>query len=309
MKIITVDCQYVEKEYASAYLLVNNGRGLFIECNTNYAIPKLKAAAEKEGLKPSDIDALIITHVHLDHAGGAGLFMKEFPQAKLYAHPRAARHAIDPSKLVASATQVYGAEFMQRVYGEILPCPENRVVVVNDGDPIPFAGIELQTKWLLGHAKHHLVVVEPTTRTCFTGDSFGVSYPEVNARRGLVILPSTSPTDFDADEAIQSVKWIVSQDFKQVGLTHFGLFRGNDIARAATQLRDQLEIAKSLVAEVRAKKLTLEQTTTKLKLLSFMYFKKQGVDITDEDLKYLKIDFDINAQGLHFAGQKPVTDR
>ena len=197
MKIVRVDCNYVESEFAASYLLIRNNRGLFVECNTNYAIPFLKKAAEAEGLSPHQIDGLVITHIHLDHAGGAGLFLKEFPNAKLYAHPKAAKHAIDPHRLIESATAVYGEAFMNKVYGTILPCDVSRVMIVQDEEVIPFQGVSLQTKQVRGHANHHLVVIEPETKTLFSGDSFGVSYPIVNQKHsGIIALASTSPTDF-----------------------------------------------------------------------------------------------------------------
>ena len=178
MKVIPVDCNYVGKEFASAYLLVHQGRGFFVECNTNYAIPYLVKAAQEAGLGTDQIDGLVITHVHLDHAGGAGLFLKEFPQSKVYAHPRAARHLMDPSKLIASATAVYGESFMQQMYGSILPAASDRVVVLEDGAPIEWNGLAFRTRHTRGHANHHLCIVVPETSespaTVFTGDSFGV---------------------------------------------------------------------------------------------------------------------------------------
>lgn len=310
MKMIAVDCNYVENEFAASYLLVHEGpsgkRGFFVECNTNYAIPYLKEAALREGLTPDEIDGLAITHVHLDHAGGAGLFLKEFPQAKLYAHPRAARHAIDPSKLVASATTVYGEEFMQKMYGKIEPCPAERVVVLEDGSDIDWvqAGVRLQTKHLRGHANHHLCVIEPSTKTLFSGDAFGVSYPVVNEKKGIVAIPSTSPTDFDGPAAIASVEWILDQNLVQVGLTHFGFLKGAEIQIAGMQLIDQLRFSEAMLRRIKSETLDEDRTFEYIHDWTIQYFAGKGIHLDPEDLRILNLDLRVNAQGLVYAANR-----
>lgn len=310
MKMITVDCKYVEAEFAASYLLVHEGpsglRGFFVECNTNHAIPHLIEAALHEGLKPDQIDGLVITHVHLDHAGGAGLFLREFPNAKLYAHPRAARHAIDPAKLVGSATKVYGEEFMKRMYGTILPCPAERVVILEDGNEIDWkeAGVKLQTKHVRGHANHHLVVIEPSTKTLFSGDAFGVSYPVINEKRGVVAIPSTSPTDFDGPAAIETVEWILDQDLIQVGPTHFGFLKGAEIQIAGMQLMDQLRFSEDLLRRIKAEKLNEDQAFEHIHDWTIQYFANKGVNLDSKDLRILKLDMRVNAQGLVYAANK-----
>ena len=311
MKIIPVDCNYVEQGFASAYLMVHEGldglRGFFVECNTNHAIPYLKEAALREGLSPLQIDGLVITHVHLDHAGGAGLFLQEFPNAKLYAHPRAARHAIDPTKLVASATQVYGEVFMRKLYGTILPCAADRVVVLEDGAEIDWhqAGIKLQTKHLRGHANHHLVVIEESSRTLFSGDSFGVSYPHINHRNGVLAIPSTSPTDFDGEAALGSVEWILSQNLNRVGLTHFGFLIGAEIQIAGIQLLDYLKFSMELVKKIQSDPaMTEEKVFEEIVAWVSDYFSKKGITLDSNDLEFLKIDLKVNAQGLVYAAAR-----
>jgi glyoxylase-like metal-dependent hydrolase (beta-lactamase superfamily II) len=304
MKIICVDCKYVEPEFAGAWLLVRKGRGMFIECNTNHAIPFLREAAAREGLSPEDIDGLIVTHIHLDHAGGAGLFLKAFPQARLYAHPRAARHAIDPSRLVASATRVYGEAFMQKLYGEILPCEEERVQVLNDGDSLFFQGVELEIKHTLGHAKHHLVVFEPTTRTLFTGDSAGVSYPAVNRKHGCVALPSTSPTDFDGPAALAVLDWIEKLSPDRLAPTHFGFIEKGDIPRALQMLRDQLGFAIHWQRQIREGVLTEDELHARMRSELGQYFETTwGIRLDEKDREVLRVDLEVNAQGLWFASR------
>jgi len=305
MKIITVDCKYVESDFAASYLLIERGRGLFIECNTNPAIPRLKDAAAREGLSPSDIEGLIITHVHLDHAGGAGLFLKTFPNATLLAHPRAARHAIDPSRLVDSATSVYGEAFMKERYGEILPCDPARVRSLADGERVSFQGIKLETRHTRGHANHHLVVFEPTSRTLFTGDSCGVSYPGVNRRRGVVALPSTSPTDFDGPAALETLDWIERLAPDRIAPTHFGMIEKKDHSRILKMLRDQLRGSIRLLERIRAESLSVDVVRGILREETLRYFSTAWqVEWDEADLKWIEMDLDVNSQGLVWAAQK-----
>ena len=305
MKILPVDCNYVEKEFAASFLLVQGNGGLFIECNTTHAIPYLKQAALNAGLSVDQIEGLIITHVHLDHAGGAGAFLKAFPNAKLYAHPRAARHAIDPSKLIAGATAVYGEETLKAWYGTIYPCDSARVVVLQDGDGVSFQGTVLQTKHLRGHANHHLVILEPETRTLFSGDSFGVAYPEIVKTKGDVILASTSPTDFDGPAALESVDWIAAQDLQQIGLTHFGLVPKDKIAIFAQILRDEIQFSMELMKQSVKENLEVGQVQERLREFIIRYFEARGIHLGSEELRHLSVDLKVNAQGILYAALHP----
>ncbi len=308
MKIIPVDCNYVEPGFAASYLLVKEGTGLFVECNTNFAIPFLLEAAKAEGLSPDDIKGLIITHVHLDHAGGAGLFLKTFPHAILYSHPRAARHAIDPSKLIASATAVYGERFMEECYGKILPCDAARVRVLEDGVGVDFAGVELQTKHVRGHANHHLVVFEPTTRTLFTGDSCGVTYPKINQKHApentWVVLASTSPTDFEGEAALASIDWIEALAPDRLAPTHFGFIPRDHHARTFQMLRDQIRFSMDLLQRIRSEKLLESEVIEILRDWLIQYFKSDGIEFDRADLELLAIDIKVNSQGLIFAANR-----
>src|SRR5580704_15922229 len=199
----TIDCDILPK-FTAAYLRVAGDECAFIETHTSHAQPKLLAELAAHGRRPEDVRWVVVTHAHLDHAAGAGALLARCPNATLLAHPRAARHLVDPRKLVASATAVYGAERFARLYGEIEPAPKERVRALEDGERFELGGAELQVFHTAGHAKHHFVVDDPVLRTVYTGDTFGLAYPALQ-RGGRFALATTSPTDFDPAEARKSI--------------------------------------------------------------------------------------------------------
>jgi glyoxylase-like metal-dependent hydrolase (beta-lactamase superfamily II) len=303
MKVIPVDCNYVERGFAAAYLLVEGGRAFFIECNTNHAIPFLLEALNREGVGQEAVEGLLITHVHLDHAGGAGRFLETFPNAVLYAHPKAARHAIDPSRLVASATAVYGEEFMRNLYGEILPCDSARVRALAPGEPIPFGSRGIETREVRGHANHHVAAFEPLTRTLFSGDSFGVSYPVLNAS-GRIILPSTSPTDFDGEAALETVDWMIGKDPERIALTHYGFVEQPEIAEAASMLKEGIRASLRICERIRSGEIPPEGVEGELWSALEVRCRNRGIPLTAETRRMLSVDMRVNAQGLVHASSR-----
>jgi glyoxylase-like metal-dependent hydrolase (beta-lactamase superfamily II) len=188
--IHTIDTGILRPQFDAAYLLVEKGRGAFIDCGTNHSVPRMLAALDVCGLTAADVDWLILTHVHLDHAGGAGELIAQLPNARLVVHPRGARHMIDPSKLWAGASAVYGEAVMERDYGRLRPIPAERVIEAVDGHVVDLAGRLLRCIDTPGHAKHHLTIHDARANVCFTGDVFGLSYREFDTARGAFILPA-----------------------------------------------------------------------------------------------------------------------
>ena len=143
--IHAIDSGYIRPRMAAVHLLVENGRVALIDTGTNASLDAVSAALRGFALTNESVDYVCLTHVHLDHAGGAGVMMRAFPEAQLVVHPRGARHMIDPSRLVEGATAVYGTDEMNRLYGEILPVDKARVVEAPDGTVIEFGGRRLRT--------------------------------------------------------------------------------------------------------------------------------------------------------------------
>ena len=131
--IVALDSGFIRPWLAAVYLLVENGRAAVVDAATNRCVPHVLAALRSRGLAPADVDYVILTHVHLDHAGGAGLLMSRLPHAKLCVHPRGVRHIADPCRLVQSTIEVYGAEHARKVYGDVVAVPHERIVATGEG--------------------------------------------------------------------------------------------------------------------------------------------------------------------------------
>ena len=295
--IHTIDTAFQRDHFDAAYLIVEEGRGAFIDCGTHHSVPLLLAAAQRAGLSPADIDLLIVTHVHLDHAGGAGLLMQQLPNATLVAHPRAAPHLIDPAKLVAGATAVYGEEEMQRSYGTLQPVPEARVRVVADGETVMLAARALECIDTPGHARHHHCIWDARSRSWFTGDTFGLSYRELDGPQGAFILPTTTPVQFEPQALKASIARMVARVPEAMYLTHYG--RVGDVPQLAQSLYEQID---AMVAIADACDGRADRHRCIAAALSALYLERahaRQVPLADEDvLRLLAMDIELNAQGL-----------
>ncbi len=221
--IHVLDTGFHRPQFDAAYLLVSEERGAFVDCGTSHSVPNLLHGLQAAGLSPEQVDWLILTHVHLDHAGGAGALLQHLPNARVVVHPRGAPHMIDPARLIAGATAVYGEAEMARSYGTIVPIPEERVDIARDGHVVTLGQRRLRCIDTPGHALHHLCVWDETARTVFAGDTFGISYRELDTADGAIfIFPTTTPVQFDPAALKASLRQLVELGPESVHITHFG---------------------------------------------------------------------------------------
>lgn len=220
--IVTLDAEYVRPGLAAIHLIVERGRAAIVDTGTNVAVPHTLAALADLGVAPDAVDYVIVTHVHLDHAGAAGAFLAACSNAKLVVHPRGARHLIDPAKLVQGSIAVYGEATFRALYGEIVPAPVARVIEMNDGDSLDFNGRRLEFIDTPGHARHHFCIHDLASNSLFTGDTFGISYREFDVEGRPFIFPTTTPVQFEPEALHASIDRLVARNAEAAYLTHYG---------------------------------------------------------------------------------------
>lgn len=221
--ISCIDTGYYRPGLAASYLMVQGEQAAFIDTGTYHSVPVLLELLKNKGIQRENVAYVMPTHAHLDHAGGAGELMRCLPNATLIAHPRAARHLIDPEKLIAGALAVYGEAEFAKGFGRLVPVPEHRVSVIEDGFTLDFNGRPLLFLDTPGHARHHYSIFDDVSQGFFTGDTFGISYPELDCGSTPLIFPSTTPVQFDPDAWHRTIDRYLQFNPTRVFLTHFGM--------------------------------------------------------------------------------------
>jgi glyoxylase-like metal-dependent hydrolase (beta-lactamase superfamily II) len=296
--ITAVDTDYVRPRLDASHVILRDGRAAFVDTGTTHSVPNLLTGLVSAGALPEQVDYVFLTHIHLDHAGGAGELVRHLPKAKVVVHPRGAAHMVDPSKLIEGTRAVYGEAEFKRLYGDIPGIPAERVVQAADGMKLMLGKSELEFIHTPGHALHHYCIVDPESEGVFSGDTFGISYRVFDTAKGPFIFPATTPVHFDPVQAHASLDRIMAYRPKSVFLTHYSrvgnpellvkdMHEGIDahvrIAEAVQGVGEERlenlrrEIHAWLVQRVRAHGCTLDQATVDL---------------------WLAMDVDLNAKGL-----------
>ena len=291
--ISVVDTDFVRPRFDASFLIVENGRAAFVETGPNSAVPHLLAALEAHGLERDAVDYVIPTHVHLDHAGGAGLLMQHLPRAKLVIHPRGARHMIDPSVLMEGVRAVYGAEVAARDYGELVPIPAERVITTTDGMVIELSGRPLLFADTPGHARHHHCIWDEASRGWFTGDTFGIVYPEL----APYIVPATAPVQFDHGALHESVARLLAKRPEFMYLTHFGAVR--DAQKLAGQYLSQVDAMADAARSLAKEPGRHDKLKRAFGDIYIAELRRSGSTQSENFLQdILAMDIELNAQGL-----------
>lgn len=308
--IWSIDTGYQRPHFDAAYLMVERGQAAFIDTGTGHSVTRLLDTLEAAGVARDAVDWVIPTHVHLDHAGGSGALMAALPNARLVVHPLGARHLIDPAKLIAGATAVYGADEVQRTIGTVLPVSAERVLESTDGMAIDLAGRTLRLFDTPGHARHHHCVWDERSRGLFTGDTFGLSYREFDTPKGAWLLPSTTPVQFDPPVLRASFERLLALRPDCVYLTHYGRLPaspGPDDARTLQQLgREYLEQLDAVIAlglrAAAASPNAEDRHVALVEGLSELYLERVGRlggGLSREHvLELMDMDIELNAQGM-----------
>jgi len=245
--ITAVDTEYERPLMDASHLMIEGGRAAFVDTGVNASVPLLLNALEQKNLDRGDVDFVFLTHVHLDHAGGAGSLMRELPNARCVLHPFGAPHMIDPTRLIAGTEAVYGKAKARRIYGNIVPIDERRIDIAADEQWFELNGRPLQALHTEGHARHHYVLNDPRSQGIFTGDSFGVSYRELDTAAGEIVFPTTTPVQFDPAAAHDAVDRILACEPRQLYLTHYS--RVGNPERLAAQMHAGIDACVELALE------------------------------------------------------------
>lgn len=295
--VYTIDSHYWREKMAAVYLIQEGNELAIVETAHVHSLPVVLEAISELGLTEDDVKYIFLTHIHLDHAGGAGVYMEKFTGAKLVVHPKGVRHMQNPSKLEAGACVVYGAEFVQKMYGKLLPIAADRIITAEDGVEIDFNGRKLVCRDAPGHANHHNIIFDSLSQGIFSGDVFGIGYPELSVDGNVTVFPSTTPVNFAPEKMLKSIDLILEHSPKVIYLTHFGAAR--NIYQMAGDLKRMLtgyiEIARKFAADPDRENLITQALNdyfvNEAILLGVKLDKKQIIDCAGLDMQ-------INAQGL-----------
>ena len=296
--IYCVDTGFGRPRMAACYLVTAGDAAAFVDTGTAHTAPRLLALLDHLGLSPEQVRYVIPTHVHLDHAGGSGQLMAACPSAELVVHPKGAPHMVDPSRLTAGATAVYGEEVFRRDFGNLEGVPEHRCIAADDGHAFYLSDRELVFVDTPGHANHHGCIWDARSRGFFTGDTFGIAYPELQSTKGPWLFAPTTPVAFDPDAWHRSVDRLMSFDPRRMYLTHFGEIPANQAL--STRLRESIDrlaaTARSVqdLGEARAAELR-----TRVDALLLREAREHGVALADDRIReLLAVDINLNSQGL-----------
>jgi glyoxylase-like metal-dependent hydrolase (beta-lactamase superfamily II) len=240
--VIEIDTLLGGWQRVTAGYLIEGPAPVLVETGSQSSVPVVLEALAALGLGPADLAGVVVTHIHLDHAGGVGDVARAYPNATVYVHEKGARHLADPTRLIASAAQVYGP-LLDSLYGRLDPTPPSRLHVLADGEEITVGpGRTLSAVDSPGHAKHHVGLHDSESGILFVGDAVGVRLPDVG-----VLRPSTPPPDFDLELALNSLRRFAARRPSALALAHYGLLEGPEevLAEADATLRQWAETAEA----------------------------------------------------------------
>ncbi|SCX86676.1 Metallo-beta-lactamase superfamily protein [Nitrosospira sp. Nl5] len=301
--ISAIDADYLRPGLAAIHLIVEGGKAALVDTGTSSSVAGVMEVLRIKDLDAGDVAYVFVTHIHLDHAGGAGEFMHRFPHAKLVVHPRGARHMADPARLVASATTVYGEAEFKRMYGVIRPVEANRIIEAPDGFNLDFNGRPLLFLDTPGHARHHYCIFDRQSQSFFTGDTFGLSYREFDVEGMEFVFPTTTPVQFDPAAAHTSLDRIMSYDPAYAFLTHYG--RISHLPHHAVEMHDLIDAHVAIARRLRNVPERHTALTEELGELLLQRIIAHGCKLTQEEIRnLLSLDVGLNAQGLeHWLDQ------
>ncbi|AVR89579.1 MBL fold metallo-hydrolase [Thauera aromatica] len=294
----TVESGYGRPQLAAVHLVVHDGRAAVVDTGSNAAVPRVLGALAALGVAPEAVEWVMLTHIHLDHAGGAGSLMCALPEAKLLVHPRGVRHMIDPARLWEGTAAVYGAERAFALYGHLVPVPAERIVPATDGFEFDLGSRRFRVFDTPGHALHHICIWDAGAQAFFTGDAFGLSYRELDVDGRAFVVPTTTPTQFDPEAMHASIDRLLSMRPQAMYLTHYG--RVVDVERLGADLHRLIDTMVAVARAARGDGVARHvEILAGLEQVMREEAARQNWALDEEQaLELLRMDLELNAQGL-----------
>lgn len=295
--ISVIDARYHRPGRAAIHLIREGDTAALVDTGTRFSVPGVMAVLAHKHIAPEQIVYIFLTHIHLDHAGGASEFMRQLPNAKLVVHPRGASHMINPVKLIAGVMAVYGESEFRRVYGEIHPIAAERIIEAPDDTLIKLNDRPLRLLDTPGHARHHYCIYDARSESIFTGDTFGVSYRELDVDGLGFAFPTTSPVQFDPEAAHASLDRLMELHPRHAFLTHYG--RIGNLPHHALQLHALIDAFVVIAQQAATYPNRHASIMHGLQELLWQRLVAHGCTLTQEAaLALLRTDIELNAQGL-----------
>ena len=287
----------LEDVAATTAYLIKDEKNILIETGASSANAKILQALDQLHIGPGGLDAIVVTHVHLDHAGGAGLLMAECPGAELLIHPAGAPHLINTAKLEASARKVYGSAF-EELFHPLKDVDPDRVRMMEDGATYEVRpGRHLSFHHALGHALHHLVVLDSQSKSLFTGDAAGMYYPRIKQHYNVdFALPASTPSQFDPEQYYETLGQLLKLHPRRICFAHYGSME--DPAWVVKEVRSWLPLFGKEAHEFWLQHHRIESLKKFLLSRILDELEARGVPRDNESLDQLIFDTDLNAQGL-----------
>ncbi len=295
-EITCIDTVYCREKMAACYLIQNNNKAAIIDTGTNFSIPNILEVLKIKNIDIADVEYVIPTHVHLDHAGGVGKLMGLCHEASLVIHPRGAFHMIYPAKLIAGSIAVYGEKAFYKNYGKLEAVSKDRVIIAEE-TVLDLAGRTLLILDTPGHARHHICIVDECSKGIFSGDVFGVSYREFDTGKIPFVFPPSTPVQFDPKAWHDTLDRLMTFNPERMYLTHYSMV--TDIKEMCSRLHFLIDkyviIAKiHMNSSHRYQKIHEELSSLLLDEVTAC-----GCELSQkETLDLLSIDLDLNTQGI-----------
>lgn len=295
-RIQMIDGHDLDMDGRTGTYVIQEEQLTIVETSASPSVPYILEGFQDLGLDPMDVKYIIVTHIHLDHAGGAGLLLQHCPQAKVVVHPKGARHLADPERLIMGARAVYGDQF-DKLFDPIIPVPEERILIKADQETLKIGpNCELRFLDTPGHANHHFSIHDPVSNGIFTGDTLGVYYHQLRDQEITFCLPSTSPNQFSPEATLRSLERIQELQVECIYFGHFGM--STEVETVYQQIKEWLPIFVGTAEQVLREGGDYMEVSSRLMHQIRQHLAEKNVSNDHPAYRMMQVDMDVCSMGL-----------